>query len=611
MASSSMASANPISRRVVAGKVAVRVHLLDNYFKTLLCTETTTADDVIDMMVRKLGFEDGKKAKRYFALYESNGVSIGKQIAVSDLILPVQERCSKIVFKIKLFMHSLFSTSDQAVVRMTYIQAVHAVVSEGIQVSKDKACELAAIQLAVRFGDHDPDIHLSGFITDRIFEYVPRAVLRENRADAIESEVYRFHQMLDISEYDDEIGNADDDFPLEAENRRKTAFMKCYVATLREYSCCFGAARFSVTKQYFWPKLPNKLIVAITYGGILILKPPRMNLMKEYKLKMIYRWGFKPKVNFYFQLKKQSGGGEDVFTFETEEGRIISDLLTEYAIALVAEIKDSAKKKKENSRRQKEKAAARRAKEEKEAEEREKEKEREKESQVAEELKVPVAVDIMVKKDIESASQSSRRSSVASSSTSPARRLSRLSVSSIASRGSHRSESLPPPPVPAPPPSPGLSPTPESKKTFIEKDSIRLIAEATENEQKETSNESKESKNDDEALAATKIAALFKGYALRRDLLSMEDDMAAVQLQAAFRGYMVRAEIVKALEGENTNMRRAIRKSLSSQVEAITSAAAQDVSEDSDGDGGPPLPPLPPRFSSDMDAEEASAFEAD
>ena len=66
---------------------------------------------------------------------------------------------------------------------------------------------------------------------------------------------------------------------------------------------------------------------------------------------MIYRWGFKPRVNFYFQLKKQSGGGgEDVFTFETEEGRVVSDLLTEYAIALVGEIKDSAQEEADGSR---------------------------------------------------------------------------------------------------------------------------------------------------------------------------------------------------------------------------------------------------------------------
>ena len=125
-------------RNVVAGKVVLKVYLLDNASKTLLVDERTSAEDVLDQMVRKLGFEDSKKAKRYFALYESDGIKVGKQIAPTELVLTAQEKCSKIVFQVKLFMHSLFASTDRGVIRLTYIQAVHAVVSGAILVSRKR-----------------------------------------------------------------------------------------------------------------------------------------------------------------------------------------------------------------------------------------------------------------------------------------------------------------------------------------------------------------------------------------------------------------------------------------------------------------------------------------
>lgn len=71
----------------------------------------------------------------------------------------------------------------------------------------------------------------------------------------------------------------------------------------------------------------------------------------NFKLSEIYRWGFKPNTNFYFEVKKSMpvraasrrpapgltacpavGGSGPVYEFETAEGNVISDLLTDYAM---------------------------------------------------------------------------------------------------------------------------------------------------------------------------------------------------------------------------------------------------------------------------------------
>lgn len=51
----------------------------------------------------------------------------------------------------------------------------------------------------------------------------------------------------------------------------------------------------------------------------------------------MYRWGFKPNHSFYFEVKSKDGNGP-VYEYDTVIGKVISDLLTDYATMLLREM---------------------------------------------------------------------------------------------------------------------------------------------------------------------------------------------------------------------------------------------------------------------------------
>ncbi len=140
---------------------------------------------------------------------------------------------------------------------------------------------------------------------------------------------------------------------------------EAYLAALstRDY---YGAALF-VVKQTYTRVHPRKLLLGISRRGILLLKIPKsptdgvMETLSKYPLAdiyrweytstdkiiqirvhiviSIYRWAYKPGVNFYFEIKAEDSHDEHpIHTFETIEGKHMSDMLTDYAMALLREM---------------------------------------------------------------------------------------------------------------------------------------------------------------------------------------------------------------------------------------------------------------------------------
>lgn len=116
------------------------------------------------------------------------------------------------------------------------------------------------------------------------------------------------------------------------------------------------AATHSRLQQKDFNKLPKQILLAVSSKGIQIMKVGRKSPYLQFKLSEIYRWGFKPDTNFYFEVKKgvdsrppwrarprrmtlvppdapaPVGGSGPVYEFDTSEGNRISDLLTDYAM---------------------------------------------------------------------------------------------------------------------------------------------------------------------------------------------------------------------------------------------------------------------------------------
>jgi len=281
---------------------------------------------------------------------------------------------AKLVFQIHLFTEGLMDTKDERVQELLFVQTVYNVVSGMYPTDRDDVLKLAALQFVAKFGDFKPDSHKPGFLGSKLREFIPMAHLNAGsvsleRASHLSSRRQSCRPVLrrpcqptalpaaasrprprlqpppapapqtTLSVWETEL------YAKAALLTPATA-MKEYVEYLR-YRDYFGAVLFGV-KQKFQKDvslLPKRIFLGISRKGILLLRIPTsyttrtMTTFKCYPLGDIFRWAFKPEEHFYFEVKAEDGGDKpDECKFKTPEGEVMSDLLTDYAMALLREM---------------------------------------------------------------------------------------------------------------------------------------------------------------------------------------------------------------------------------------------------------------------------------
>lgn len=280
-------------------------------------------------MAEKIGFSDPEDDSLCFSLNEClDGVTIGRPLAGDREVLGIMEGWygkpdAKFIFQCKLYTDGMISSKDPKIVHMLFIQGVYNIISGTYPTQDKEAIALAALQFQARFGVHNPASHKPGFLTSTLVEYLPAVHIETGGKTAQQWEEQLFHKHAFST---------------------STTPRESYVGLLakRDY---YGAALFAV-KQKFDRTLPRKLYIAISRRGILLVRIPErgddeegMETLQSYPLADIYRWAYKPGVNFYFEIKGDKGDADNaVYTFETPEGKAMSDLLTDYALALLREM---------------------------------------------------------------------------------------------------------------------------------------------------------------------------------------------------------------------------------------------------------------------------------
>ena len=93
---------------------------------------------------------------------------------------------------------------------------------------------------------------------------------------------------------------------------------------------------FAVQTQF--TSLPSDLFVTVHRQGInLVEKGKSRQVLRQFHIEELNRWGYKPGSLFYFEAKLD-GKDTTAVEFGTREGKKISDLLTDYAHAYIQEM---------------------------------------------------------------------------------------------------------------------------------------------------------------------------------------------------------------------------------------------------------------------------------
>ena len=309
----------------IDGSQPLNVYFLDNGCKMMLVDRDTTSEMVCEELAKKIGFntEECEQIGKYFCLYESvDGQLANRPIMAQENILQVQANCAKIIYMCKLYMERAMELTDPVAVKLMFVQAHHNIVTGHYYCPVDKIMQLAGILMYEKFGPYNPVKHKAGFIpAGRLYEFIPATQMSTNKPAYWEQEIYNAHA---------DIGSS-------LQNPKQA-----YLRLCKELDC-YGCAFFEA-KQYCLMNLPPKLLIAINAKGIWLMKLETRENLDLFKLSEIYRWGFKPGMNFYFEAKgKVPGEKGPVYEFTTEQGNRISELLTDYAHALLEELGISRK----------------------------------------------------------------------------------------------------------------------------------------------------------------------------------------------------------------------------------------------------------------------------
>ena len=304
------------------GETVLKIYFLDNSSKMLMCNEDVTAEEVCTMIGMRMGFKDGGAvSSRYFALFESvDGCIPRRALGRTELVKNVQQMCAKIIYMMKLFMPSALRMVESCptMLHLQYIQSMHSVVT-GTHFNQNipMCVKLAALDFHCKYGEHNPMVHKMGFLTERLAEFIPHHIMSVKEPLEWEEDIYAEHMLL---------------------SQRQGLNPKLeYVKICQSWDC--NGCIFYEVSQTCLRNHPSRVLVGINTNGVWVLHTRTRETLELYKLSDVYRWGFKPGANFYFEIKGTGGNVKGpIFEFSTNQGNRVSELLTDYANALLDEL---------------------------------------------------------------------------------------------------------------------------------------------------------------------------------------------------------------------------------------------------------------------------------
>lgn len=374
------------------GRTPVRVHFLDNSSKVFLLAEYTSVKDFLTMILEKLQLHDVSEILPYFALFESrNGSTIDNHIAMDAIVTEVirswqeakVDRTAKFLFMIRLYLPCLWGLTfqdvlahhlhrdktelalteyfdyaeivDEGLIQLQFMQAIYHVITGKYPTTAEQALELGALHFLAKFGAYRPASHVAGFLGNRIAEFIPLKHLKGGSKgkgwslEQWETELFKTVEKI-MDDIDVQASRVDGieilyrrkafSTPVSSSNgqdsHRLVTVPRSYLEIVYGMNAIYGVTFFKATQKNA-RELPDTIIIGVYHEGLYLLDKQKA-LLKTYHIEDILRWGFKPNQSFFFEIPPELNDvGSAVLEFETTEGKVISDLLTDYAMAFLKE----------------------------------------------------------------------------------------------------------------------------------------------------------------------------------------------------------------------------------------------------------------------------------
>jgi hypothetical protein len=229
----------------------------------------------------------------------------------------------RFVFKKKIFLKDdEKEMADEKAKDLVYLQGVNDVIESVYTCQVHEAIQLAGLQLQATYGDHNPAVHIAGFLTKsastNIRSFVPKALWATKRPNDWEALILREHAKHK---------------GLSIENAKSE-----YITTIKQWQL-YGTTFFPPCRNTGNRNLPAKVIIGVNYEGLVLLKPKNKEIISEHLFTEICAWA-SGLHSFAFEFGNQSDSQK--YTFETRPGlgQIIASTIQTYIDILVQMLKN-------------------------------------------------------------------------------------------------------------------------------------------------------------------------------------------------------------------------------------------------------------------------------
>jgi len=353
-----------------------RIHFLDNSSKVFLVNPKTSIKDLLAQCLSKFHILESDVVLPYFGLFESrNGGSIDGVLNLETVVQDVLQswteagvdKTAKFLFMIRLQVPSLWGLTykdviasqmhidessllikdylkqaeviDSSVLHLQFIQAVYNVITGRYPVTNEEALALGSIHFILKFGVFRPESHKPGFLGNRIVEFIPIKLLKTTGFEDWEKKLLLSVEQLSKEEVrveiDGEEGSSGPVLFIDPDSEKLLSAEHKYMLHIYSLKNIAGSTFFRCT-QKCTRNLPESVYLGIQPEGIDILDKQK-KLLRSFSIEDIFRWGFKPNTMFYFEVNADNELGTGSLEFETNEGKVVSDLMTDYAMAFLKE----------------------------------------------------------------------------------------------------------------------------------------------------------------------------------------------------------------------------------------------------------------------------------
>lgn len=184
------------------GTEIIPTYLLDGTKLTLIVSVKTTVKMLKDMIVEKIDLSDSD----FFEIAEErNGIERWLDPKLSVFHQLTHQRGCRLVFKARCFFKDIGEITDPQAIHLLFLQISKQIIESEISISEAEAIELASYHFQAVLGDHDPEVHKTGYF-ESLKDFLPASIIKSKSNESnLQKKIFAAHsQIVGIPKLDSE-----------------------------------------------------------------------------------------------------------------------------------------------------------------------------------------------------------------------------------------------------------------------------------------------------------------------------------------------------------------------------------------------------------------------